>query len=125
MEKKYLSRDIIGKQVIDTRAIIVGKVKDFSLDMVSKNVTLVVTTAVGEDKTIDGSDVATVGDVVLLTKQVVVAAPAPSSAAPQAPKPQPTPQPTSASGLCGNCGYQNDTSAKFCIKCGTRLPASR
>lgn len=132
MEKKYLSRDVIGKQVIDTQAMMVGKVKDFSFDMVSKNITLIVATPSGEDKTIDGNDITTVGDVILLGKQAATPIPATSIISP-APKPQPTPQPApqpipqpitqpaNTPGLCSNCGYQNDATAKFCIKCGTKL----
>lgn len=120
MEKKYLSRDVIGKQVIDPKAIIVGKVKDLSFDMTSKNITLIVTTTTGADTTIDGNHIAIVGDVVLLSKPIEAPTPAPAES-PVLQKPQPAPQPPAAPGLCSACGYQNDTTAKFCIKCGSKL----
>ncbi len=48
-------------------------------------------------------------------------------AAPQAEKTsvpetsQATPQPPTTPGLCSACGYQNDATSAFCIKCGTKL----
>lgn len=35
--------------------------------------------------------------------------------------PQVVSQPQVTTGLCGSCGYQNDPTASFCIKCGTKL----
>lgn len=123
MDKKYLSRDVIGKQVIDPKAIVVGKVKDLSFDMASKNVTLIIATT-GEDTTIDSNSIAAVGDVILLGKTLETSAPAPVTSTVMTPaqlKSQLAPQPPATPGLCSNCGYQNEATSKFCIKCGSKL----
>lgn len=130
MEKKYLSRDrIVGKQVIDSNANVVGSVKDIAIDLDSKSVALSVSTKTGVDVTVGGDNITVVGDVVLLNKPVAV--PAPSTleqvsapVRPQVPL-QPPAAPTTAPpvtlGLCSVCGYQNDANSKFCIKCGSKL----
>ena len=126
MDKKYLSRDkIVGKQVIDSNADIVGTVKDIVLDIGSKNVAFAVLTKTGADITIDGESITVVGEVVLLNKPVEL------QISPQIEKlsvserpqiiPQDIPRPPPTTGLCGACGYQNDVNSKFCIKCGKRL----
>jgi len=122
MEKKYLSKDIVGKQVIDSKANIVGNVKDMSFDMSSKDIALIVATKAGGEITINGSNITIIGDVVLLNKTVESLTPTPPTTVFSVPeKPQTAPQPSATPGLCGSCGYQNDANSNFCIKCGAKL----
>lgn len=126
MEKKYLSRDkIIGKEVIDSNATIIGSVKDIVLDLGSKNVAITILAKTGVDITVEGDKIAVVGDVVLLNKPVELPLTPQVEKVPTPERPQATPQPAAAPpttpGLCSNCGYQNDANSKFCIKCGSRL----
>jgi sporulation protein YlmC with PRC-barrel domain len=130
MDKKYLSRDkIVGKEVIDSNATIIGSVKDLALDLSSKNIALTILTKTGSDIIVGGDSIIVVGDVILLNKTIElskienISTPDKPQAAPQptvTPQPQPTVTPP-ASGLCNLCGYQNDANSKFCIKCGHKL----
>jgi len=111
--KKYLSREnIVGKQVIDSKAMIVGSVKDLSFDLEAKDIGLTITTKDGKEVTVLSGNMESVGDVVLLKKTIEQL---------EAPKVVEVPPPTPAKpGLCAVCGYQNDPTAKFCIKCGAK-----
>jgi sporulation protein YlmC with PRC-barrel domain len=121
MEKKYLTKEVVGKQVIDSKAIIVGNVKDVSFDMDSKNVDLVVVTKTGADIIVEGNSIIILGDVVLLNKPIELPA-SKVEEIPEVEKPQVTTEPSSATtGLCSVCEYQNDVESNFCIKCGAKL----
>ena len=123
MEKKYLSGDeIIGKQVVDSNAIIVGKVKNVAIDITSKNIALTVTTKKSGEIHIERSSVTIIGDVVLLNKPIQALISPPTEEAPTPSKVEERPvKPATTPGLCNSCGYQNDADSKFCIKCGTNL----
>ena len=124
MEKKYLSRDqIIDKDVIDSNAIKIGKVKDIALDLNSKKIAFTILTKTDEDITIDGENISVVGDVVLLNKTLeLLTAPASQEEKVSTPEiPMAPSQPSNTPGLCNICAYQNDRNAKFCIKCGHKL----
>jgi sporulation protein YlmC with PRC-barrel domain len=115
MEKKYLSLDnVVGKQVIDSNATIVGNVKEVTFDTSMKTIALKVTAKEGNDIAIEGGNITAIGDVVLLKPKE-----APPTAVPTTHYPT-SPGPTTP-GLCSNCKYQNDINTKFCIKCGTKL----
>jgi sporulation protein YlmC with PRC-barrel domain len=125
VEKKYLTREkIIGKQVIDSKAKNMGTVKDLSFDLVARDFSLIIKTEADKEITVDSKNVKVVGDVILL----VVAAetfetPATPTTAEESPSasPPPTPSPPTTPGLCSGCGFQNESSSKFCIKCGSKL----
>ena len=130
MEKKYLSRDkLVGKQVIDSTAMIIGNVKDISYNLEAKEIGLTITTKSGEEITVPSSNVSNVGDIILLDKnidsaKVLLTVPSPPINPPS--PPTLTPQPikeisTKTPGLCSSCHFQNDTTSRFCIKCGTKL----
>ena len=129
MEKKYLSRDnIVGKQVIDSSAMIIGNVKDLAFDFEKKEIALAVTTRAGGEITVAGSDVNNVGDIVLLNKKVelpaVPSTPTPSVVVPSVAVPPSAAKeavPPQRTGLCPMCNYQNDVNSRFCIKCGAKL----
>ncbi|MHA2408193.1 MAG: zinc-ribbon domain-containing protein [Candidatus Ranarchaeia archaeon] len=123
MEKKYLTRDkIIGKKVIDSKASIVGTVKDLSFNLVDGEVVLTVTTTEGTDIDVSSKSVSSVGDLILL-KQIIDAQEQPETPTTPAPPAEPPAKPSSTQtpGLCPECSYQNEPSNKFCIKCGSKL----
>ncbi len=116
MAKKFLSREkMIGKQVIDSEGVIIGNVKDISINLEEKEIALLVTTRTGAEVNVPSEDVLRVGDVILLNKALKL--PAPPKEGKAAPPIPPAPAPIK----CPNCGYLNAPSSRFCIKCGTRL----
>ena len=105
MEQKYLSKDIIGKQVIDSNAKIIGTVKDVSFDLAAKNIALIVSTKTGVDVVINADDITGMDEVTLLSKPIELP---PSKH--QTPSPAKVPQPTklitpspAEAGLCRVC----------------------
>ena len=138
MEKNYLTKDkIIGKQVADTQAKIVGTVKDLSFDIVAKKIAITITTPDGDDINVESEAVKAVGDIILLSdtiSELTKPTPAPKPSAstsvpePSAPTPTASPKepisqdkPMPAKGLCASCGFQNEPTNKFCIKCGSKI----
>jgi sporulation protein YlmC with PRC-barrel domain len=121
MESKYLSRDkIVGKQVIDSNGVIMGTIKEIAFDLPGGKMSITVTDEKGKDTEITSDDISALGDVMLLKApqmSVTIEAPQkPSTLTKAAPAPSAT-----SSGPCPNCGYQNETESRFCIKCGTKL----
>lgn len=109
---KYLTRDdIAGKQVIDSNARIVGSVKDISF-------ALIVSVDKGNDISIEGNNIAAIGDLILIRPKEQSTAAVPTM-------PSSTPLSSTILGRCGNCGYQNginqEKAIRFCIRCGTKL----
>jgi sporulation protein YlmC with PRC-barrel domain len=138
LEKNYLTKDkIIGKQVADTQAKIVGTVKDLSFDIVAKQIAITITTKDGEDINVESEAVKAIGDIILLSNTISeltkptpepkpptpTTVPAPSTPTTPEPPKETTPQdkPTTAKGLCASCGFQNEATNKFCIKCGSKI----
>ena len=67
MEKKPHSEDdIVGKQVIDSNATVIGNVKEIIFDTSLKTIALNVTVKKGTNITIEYNDIAVIGDVILL-----------------------------------------------------------
>jgi sporulation protein YlmC with PRC-barrel domain len=120
MSKKYLSRkDIVGKQVIDSEAMILGNVKELSFDLETRDIGLTIATKDGKEINVSSNDMRSIGDVVLLKKTLnEVETP---TVVEKAPTPSTPPPPPVKPGLCAVCGYQNDPKAKFCIKCGAKM----
>ena len=138
MEKNYLTKDkIIGKQVADIQAKIVGTVKDLSFDIVAKQIAITITTKDGEDINVESEAVKAIGDIILLSNTIFeltkptpapqpstpTTVPEPSAPAPPEPPKETTTQdkPTTAKGLCASCGFQNEPTNKFCIKCSSKI----
>lgn len=120
MSKKYLSRkDIVGKQVIDSEAKILGNVKELSFDLETRDIGLTIETKNGKEVNVSSRDMSSIGDVILLKRTLSeVETPKIIKKAPSTPPPPPKP---SKLGLCNGCGYQNEKTAKFCIKCGAKM----
>jgi sporulation protein YlmC with PRC-barrel domain len=120
MSKKYLSRkDIVGKQVIDSEAMIQGNVKELSFDLEAKDIGLTIATKDGKEVNVSSSDIRSIGDVILLKRTLSeVETPKIDEKTPSTP---PLPPQPAKPGLCAVCGYQNEKTAKFCIKCGAKM----
>ena len=119
MNKEHHTKDkIIGKQVIDPDAMVIGTVKDLSFDLASKEIALHISTKIGTEVNVDIENIKNVGDVILLKKKVEIPKP------PEKTVEQKPPSKTDLSktpGLCQECSYQNEPTSKFCIKCGSKL----
>jgi sporulation protein YlmC with PRC-barrel domain len=123
MDKKYLSKEIIGKQVIDANAKIIGSVKDVSFDLAAKNIQLIVLTNTGVDVVINVEDVTSMDEVTLLSKPVDLPPPKPQPESPADISPPAVEAATSSveAGFCKVCKFQNEGDSNFCIKCGAKL----
>ncbi|HDM26934.1 MAG TPA: zinc-ribbon domain-containing protein [Candidatus Bathyarchaeota archaeon] len=128
--------ELLGKLVIDHKAKIVGKVTDLGVSYDGKAVITV------QSETPEGTKeeffymdrIAAIGDVILLKPPTEARTPItpvtpafpgpapPSVPAPAKQIPSPPPPPTSERVvICPVCGAKNRPTAKFCIKCGTKL----
>ncbi len=123
MEKKYLSKDkLVGKQVIDSSAMIIGNAKDLTFDFEAKEIGLTITAKTGGEIVVSGSNVISVGDVILLNKRIEL--PEVNSTTSQSTYSSPPikePTVSTTPGLCRVCNFQNEATSKFCIKCGSKL----
>jgi sporulation protein YlmC with PRC-barrel domain/ribosomal protein L40E len=111
----------VGLQVIDTKGTLVGNVKDVSLDIENKAVSLTVSTKSKGEMDFTWDDVQSVEDVVLLKKQVDLS----SVSAPESKEAsrEQSVQSVQTLVICPNCGASSPARAKFCSKCGTELKA--
>jgi len=104
-----------GMQVVDIRGIIVGKVKDVSVDFQNKTLAFRVTTRNNAEIDMGWDDILSVEDVVLLKKNIDLE----KSGTPTIPSPS---IPVGlAQVICPNCGASSPAQAKFCPKCGTNI----
>jgi len=103
-----------GMQVIDSKGMLVGNVKDISVDFQERTLAFLVTTRNQSEIEIAWEDVATVKDVVLLKKEIEL---------PSEDKETHTisPPAVQASLVCPGCGASAPGHAKFCPKCGHSL----
>jgi sporulation protein YlmC with PRC-barrel domain len=111
---QFVTRDkVIGMQVVDQRGVIVGTVKDIAFTVGREKIGLVVETKDKKEAHVQWTDVAAVGDLVLLRTHMPVAPPTltiPSMA-----------PPSTTSKVCPRCGFENLPIANFCRKCGAKL----
>jgi len=125
--------ELLGKLVIDHNAKIVGKVADLGVSCDGKAVITVQSeTDEGvKEEFIYMDRIAAIGDVILLKPPTEARRPIPvPPVTPAFPGPAPPPatqipsQPIPESErvvVCPVCGAKNRPTAKFCIKCGTKL----
>ena len=104
----------VGLQVIDTKGVLVGNVKDISADFHNRELAFVVVAKNGRELDVSWEDVLSMEDVVLLKKEITV----PPQEAKSSTQPPPLVQ---AVLICPNCGGSAPGQAKFCPKCGTAL----
>ena len=95
-------RKLLGMDVYDNKAVLVGTIKDIGLiDKKSKSVVLISTTE-NTEKEISWDVITSIGDVVLInTKEQMLNA--------------------SSNDECKKCGFYNSNDSKFCEQCGTSL----
>ena len=108
------SQRFSGMQVIDSRGMVVGNVKDVSVNFQERNLAFLVTAKNQTELTVHWEDVMSVKDVVLLKKTVELP---PSDETAKSVSP-PTVQ---AVLICPSCGASAPGHAKFCPKCGHSL----
>ncbi len=106
----------VGMQVIDNKGVVVGNVKDVSVDFRNKSLAFRVSTKSRSEIDMAWDDVLSVEDVVLLKKDMGLAV---SSS--QATTGTTTPPTVQALVICSNCGASAPGQAKFCPKCGSSL----
>jgi len=123
MSQPFISREkLIGKQVIDLRASIIGTVKDISLGLGGERpeIALLVTSQLGEVN-VRWDSIQAVGDVIIL-KEVFEKPTAPMPEPTAIPTPPTTVSPPTQRGLvCPSCGHSNSPGTRFCVRCGTKL----
>ena len=105
-----------GMQVVDIRGVMVGNVKDVSVDFQNKALAFRVTVKNGTELDMGWDDILSVEDVVLLKKNIEL----PTVAAPTIPSIS-SPPIDEGQVICPNCGASSPARAKFCPKCGTSI----
>lgn len=116
--KFILAQRFAGMQVVDNKGVMVGTVKDVSVDFQNKRLIFRVSAKNKTEMDMDWDDVLSVGDIVLLKKNVDL-----SMLVPQATVPSTTTQALTAQAqvICPTCGTSSPAHAKFCPKCGAAL----
>ena len=103
----------VGLQVIDAKGVLVGNVKDVSVDFHNRSLAFVVVAKNGRELDIVWDDVLSLEDVILLKKEMTLPAQETSSTLP--------PPMVQAMLICPGCGTTAPGSAKFCPRCGHSL----
>ena len=120
--KRIRKENVVGKKVFDLEATLIGTVTDLSFDLETNKIDFVVTTKKGTEINLVRKDINKVGDVILLKKAVKKLTKKETKAESIVKTtPETKPEPPSSPSLCAGCGYQNESSSKFCIKCGSKL----
>ena len=101
-------------QVIDGKGMLVGNVKDVSVNFHERNLAFLVTTKNRTELDVPWEDVISVEDVVLLKK--IVELPSDDESTKSA-----SPPTVQAVLICPSCGASAPGHAKFCPKCGHSL----
>lgn len=117
-ERKEVSyKEFEGKQVVDASGTLVGSVKDLTITAPDGKVSLLISTKEGGESKIAWSDIKSVGDVILLNKEVKLPKPPAPTLRPM-PSP-PSPAPTTLN--CPSCKARIPARAKFCPRCGSKV----
>ena len=100
----------VGMQVIDSKGMVVGNVKDISVDFQGKALAFLVTTKNRTDLDVPWDDVVSIEDVVLMKTEIEL---------PKLVEPETSSTtPVQAMIICPNCGASAPGHAKFCPRCG-------
>ena len=97
-------------QVIDSKGMVVGNVKDISVDFHEKTLAFLVTTKNRTDLNVPWEDVLSIEDVVLMKTEIALLKTADAETA--------SPTLGQAMIICPNCGASAPGHAKFCPRCG-------
>lgn len=102
-----------GMQVIDGKGMLVGNVKDISVNFQGRSLAFLVTTKNLTELDVPWDDVLSVEDVVLLKNEIVLPAPSEDKGTESVHPPV-----VQAVLICPDCGASAPGHAKFCPKCG-------
>jgi len=105
-----------GMQVIDSKGMLVGNVKDVSVNFQERRLAFLVNTKNRTDLDVPWEDVMSVEDVVLLKKEIELSNPSEGASNESASPPM-----VQAMLICPNCGASGPGHAKFCARCGHSL----
>ena len=110
------SKEFEGKQVIDANGTLIGNVKELIISIPDGVVSLLVSLRDGNESKIEWSSIKSIGDVVLLNKEVEIQKPLTPTL-----RPIPTPPPPPLTIECPNCKSKIPAKAKFCPRCGFQV----
>ena len=96
-------RKLIGINVYDNNAVLVGTVKDIGLSDNRSKIVIVISTTERTEKEVPWDAIVKIGDIVLIKA-----------------KEQETSS-VSSKGRCKKCGFDNKEDSKFCEQCGNKL----
>jgi sporulation protein YlmC with PRC-barrel domain len=108
------SKEFEGKQVIDVNGTLVGNVKELIISIPDGEVSLLVSLRDGSESKIDWSSIKSIGDVVLLNKEIELQKPSTPAL-----RPIPTPPPLTIE--CPHCKARIPAKGKFCPRCGFQV----
>ncbi|MEM2759258.1 MAG: PRC-barrel domain-containing protein [Nitrososphaerales archaeon] len=94
-------RNLIGMNVYDENATLIGTVKDIGLRDNKSRIVMVISTTEQTEKEIPWDVIMKIGDIVLVKA-----------------KGEPT---VDHRGRCSKCGFENEKESKFCEQCGNKL----
>ncbi len=112
IKKAIPAQKMTGMQVIDTKGALVGTVKDVGIDLNEQKLVLIVTTRTKAEIEVTWSDIQSIEDVVLLSKEIE------TPAIPMSTSQVPPSSPAAAVTVCPTCKTTVPVHAKFCPKCG-------
>jgi len=104
MEKYYRHKELVGKEVYDSKAKRIGKVCDVGYSKEGK-IALIVELNEGKEEIIPFDFISEVGDIVLLEKSFQLK----------------QKEIEAKEKLCPKCGRKNEPKARFCVKCGYKF----
>jgi len=108
------AQHLSGMQVIDNKGMLVGNIKDVSVNFQERSLAFLVTCRNQTELDVPWEDVASVEDVVLLKKEIEL--PSEDRGAESV-----SPPTVQATLICPGCGASAPGHAKFCPKCGHSL----
>ena len=108
-------QEYIGLQVIDTKGMLVGTVKDISVNFANKDISIRVSTKNKGEMDFGWDDMQSVEDVVLLKKEVDL------SSLEETETDSDKARTVQAVLICPACGASVPARAKFCSRCGSDL----
>lgn len=95
-------RKLIGMDVYDNKAVLVGTIKDIGFMDKKSNIVVLISTTENTEKEISWDTITSIGDVVLINIEEQMLN-------------------TGSSDECKKCGFYNNNDSKFCEQCGTSL----
>ena len=110
------SQRFSGMQVIDSKGMLVGNVKDVSVNFKEKSLAFLVTTRNRTELDVPWDDVMSVEDVLLLKKEIELPGTSDDKGTESV-----NPLTVQALLICPSCGASAPGHAKFCPKCGHNL----